>query len=248
MILKDVDYHSKPLGISVLFVYLFMFMKFVEEMIYNRETIIETLPCAFYLKDLQLKYVEFNSTALKIAKINDKEEVIGRLDDELPWREFATKYQKHDRQVLMGQECIHIDPVTKADGDKTILINKKSPFLSNMKEIIGVAGVSFELTRENFREIASFFISNNFFPRFNSNTENKDFKYGDFIFSRRQAEVIAYLLRGYSAGNIGKILNISKRTVETHIINVKNQLGCQKKTEIIDQAFKYGFIDLITLK
>jgi predicted DNA-binding protein YlxM (UPF0122 family) len=38
---------------------------------------------------------------------------------------------------------------------------------------------------------------------------------------------------GYSAKEIAKVLALSHRTVEDHLQNAKDKLGCSKKSEII---------------
>lgn len=57
-----------------------------------------------------------------------------------------------------------------------------------------------------------------------------------FDFSRRENEVIQQLLLGYSAGQIAKILYLSKRTVEHHIERIKMKLNCSSKAELIQKS------------
>lgn len=54
--------------------------------------------------------------------------------------------------------------------------------------------------------------------------------------SDREKQVIHYMLKGYSAGETANALFISKRTVETHIENIKNKLDCHSKIEVIDKC------------
>ncbi len=57
--------------------------------------------------------------------------------------------------------------------------------------------------------------------------------YKNLVFSKREIECLYYLIRGLSAKQIGKILNLSSRTIETHIYNLKKKVGGRKKSDII---------------
>ena len=63
--------------------------------------------------------------------------------------------------------------------------------------------------------------------------------------SSRQKECLFYLARGKTAKHIARLLKIDHRTVETHILHVKNKLGCQTKEQLIDKAFESGFVYFI---
>lgn len=52
--------------------------------------------------------------------------------------------------------------------------------------------------------------------------------------SKREWQCIELLNLGNSANKTGEILNISRRTVESHFNNIKDKLNVSKKTEILD--------------
>ncbi|MEK6731838.1 MAG: helix-turn-helix transcriptional regulator [Pseudomonadota bacterium] len=58
-------------------------------------------------------------------------------------------------------------------------------------------------------------------------------RYQDLVFSRREVECIYYLIRGLSAKQIGRILNLSSRTIETHVYNIKKKIGGRKKSDVV---------------
>jgi len=51
--------------------------------------------------------------------------------------------------------------------------------------------------------------------------------------SAREMEAIFHLCQGKSAKEIGKLLNLSHRTVETHIYNIREKMGCPNKLTLI---------------
>jgi len=59
-------------------------------------------------------------------------------------------------------------------------------------------------------------------------------KYNNIYFTRREAECVVWLLRGKKISDIATILNISSRTVEYYLENIKAKVGCRTKFELID--------------
>lgn len=53
-----------------------------------------------------------------------------------------------------------------------------------------------------------------------------------FLVSNREWECLQWLIRGKNAPEIAQLLEISKRTVEKHLSNVKTKLGCETLFEL----------------
>lgn len=53
-------------------------------------------------------------------------------------------------------------------------------------------------------------------------------------FTQREIDVIACLLNGRSSKTISSFLNVSPRTVETHVRNIMHKLECHSRGSIID--------------
>lgn len=66
-----------------------------------------------------------------------------------------------------------------------------------------------------------------------------------FSLTERQLECLFYLLRGFSVPMIAERLFVSKRTVESHIENIKLKLDCFTRTELIEKALHYGWIGIM---
>lgn len=58
----------------------------------------------------------------------------------------------------------------------------------------------------------------------------------------RQQEILALMIRGKTMKEVAYALSISPRTVEKHVIGLKENLGCQKKSQIIEKAIDSGFL------
>lgn len=51
--------------------------------------------------------------------------------------------------------------------------------------------------------------------------------------TKREAECIFFLLRGFTIKKVASTLDLSPRTVEFYLKNVKHKLACKKKNEVL---------------
>ncbi|WP_374193450.1 response regulator transcription factor [Trinickia mobilis] len=49
----------------------------------------------------------------------------------------------------------------------------------------------------------------------------------------RQLEIARHIIAGRTASEISQRLGLSRRTIETHVDNMKSKLGCMNRTELI---------------
>ncbi len=56
--------------------------------------------------------------------------------------------------------------------------------------------------------------------------------------SEREKEVLQYVVRGYTCREIGEMLYLSTRTVETYRMRVMHKLGLKNRSELVDYAVK----------
>lgn len=59
--------------------------------------------------------------------------------------------------------------------------------------------------------------------------------------SKREKEVVPFLLEGYTQKEIGDKLFISKKTVEKHIENMANKLGVKRTVPVVVKYLRYIF-------
>lgn len=76
---------------------------------------------------------------------------------------------------------------------------------------------------------------NNFFDK----TNIKYYKINeDFIVSKKEFEVLYYLIQGKTIKEIARLGNVSFRTIEFHMENLKKKAACHKKSQLIDLCLK----------
>lgn len=215
-------------------------------------SLIDYLPFGCFSKDLNSHYSYINQTTIKSFLFKDKDEVIGKSDFDMPWKEDAELFQEKDKLTLVhGKPQSNLEVLPKRDGTKCLHLDHKIPMFSKTGEIEGLAGVGLILNPENFKHLIPFlaFSGINISDyMYSLNGKKIDIGYGDIDFSKRQAQIISCLLRGHSAESTAKELNLSKRTIEFYLVKIKEKLNCKNKSEIISKSFELGFIDLMFMK
>ena len=76
-------------------------------------------------------------------------------------------------------------------------------------------------------------------PNNNNNNSNNDSFSLKFKLTKREKEIISHILKEKSNADIGEILQISKRTVETHRKNIMLKLDVKNSIGIAVKALKY---------
>lgn len=66
--------------------------------------------------------------------------------------------------------------------------------------------------------------------------------YPDVYLSCREAQCVAYFLKGYSNRIIGNILNLSSKTIDSYTDNIKKKLNCRSKAELIVKICQTNFM------
>ncbi len=60
--------------------------------------------------------------------------------------------------------------------------------------------------------------------------------------SPREMEVFEYMVRGYTITEIGEILKLSVKTIDTHKTKIMDKLGCRKRSDLVKLALKYDLL------
>ena len=75
------------------------------------------------------------------------------------------------------------------------------------------------------------------------NSKDSYNNYDGMTLTQRQSECLYYILRGYSSKDIGIILDISHRTVDTHRTNLMKKLAVHNIAGLIKFAIKAGLVN-----
>lgn len=67
-------------------------------------------------------------------------------------------------------------------------------------------------------------------------------QFNNYYLTKREKEIAEYVVIGHTAKQIGQLLNISFRTVETYIDKLKMKLGCNNKRDIAKAIIRSSII------
>ena len=120
------------------------------------QLIIESIPVRVFWKDKDSRYLGCNTLFARDAGLNQPEQLLGRDDTVMGWREQADLYRADDREVMeSGRSKINIvEPQTTPAGAKIWLNTSKVPLQMPTGEVLGVLGVYEDITPRKQAEAA----------------------------------------------------------------------------------------------
>jgi DNA-binding CsgD family transcriptional regulator len=186
------------------------------------------IPSYIFWKDLDLKYQGCNASLAAIAGLPSEREILGKSDFDLPWADrYANLYRDGDQEILDGKEMFHaVEPLLQADGRLVkITINKKTLY-NRKKQKIGIVG--------SFVEVQDL-----------TCISKRDDQKINVPLTQKQLDILCYLAKGFTAKLIAARLNISRRTVEAHIIILKQKFKIRFRTDLIEKAWG---LDLVKMR
>ena len=76
--------------------------------------------------------------------------------------------------------------------------------------------------------------------------KNMEIQSSKGVITKRENEILQYIAEGMSSKEIGELLNISMKTVDTHRNNIMKKLNIHRKTELVKYAIEQGIIKINT--
>jgi PAS domain S-box-containing protein len=114
------------------------------------QRIIDILPIRIFWKDRDLKFLGCNLLFARDAGKAKPEDLIGKDDSEMGWKEQAKRYQEDDRMVMKsGKPKLDFEePQTTLQGNTIWLKTSKVPLTDAKGNIIGILGMYEDITAQ----------------------------------------------------------------------------------------------------
>jgi PAS domain S-box-containing protein len=117
-------------------------------------TLIEAIPASIYFKNTEGKNLVVNK-AYEALVGRKREEIIGKTDDELLSENLAKQCRKSDRKVFATGKVYHSEEKhLSRDGEMSHYDTIKAPILDEFGEIMGLVGISHDITERKKTEAA----------------------------------------------------------------------------------------------
>jgi len=114
------------------------------------ENIVANMPGHVYWKNTEGVYLGCNDKQAKSLGLNHGYDVVGKTDLELPWpKEAAQKFRENDLHIMQSGETQLFEEPSTVDGKSATVLSLKSPLKNNQtNQIIGVMGISIDITHQ----------------------------------------------------------------------------------------------------
>ena len=118
------------------------------------QLIIESVPVRVFWKDSDLRFMGCNTLFARDAGLSHPEQLLGKDDFAMGWREQADLYRTDDRQVMESRrpKINMVEPQTTPAGATIWLNTSKVPLQMPDGEVFGVLGVYEDITERKLAE------------------------------------------------------------------------------------------------
>jgi diguanylate cyclase (GGDEF)-like protein/PAS domain S-box-containing protein len=119
------------------------------------EMVIDNIPQRIFWKDRESRYLGCNITFAREAGYAYAEQVIGKTDYDMPWKDVADRLRRVDREVVQsGVPRMNSKSDATIDGKLRSGITDKIPLTNGDGTIIGVLGVYTDVTERKRSDLA----------------------------------------------------------------------------------------------
>ena len=119
------------------------------------ETVIDNIPQRVYWKDAQSRYLGCNMSFARDAGLAYPEQIIGKTDDDMPWRAYADYMRAQDREVIeSGLPNINFEEDVTIGGRHRTMLKSKLPLHDGEGRVIGILGSFADTTDRKRADLA----------------------------------------------------------------------------------------------
>lgn len=192
-----------------------------------------------WAKDKSCRYIYVNENYAAAAGLDSPNQMIGKTDDQMPWRSLADDFKQGDYDVMRG--VTRINSVEKSDtvnGVTDILVTE-TQLLDANENVIGVQGSFVDITGKRLTEKNGYYDSDE--KRYY--LEGKGL-WGTYL-TERELLIFKFVLKCWSGPEIARKLFLSEKTIESYFRVLRQKLGAKNKHDLLTVAIRLGLTHLI---
>ncbi len=193
-------------------------------------------------KTIDHEIVSCNTHFLSYIGYKTEKNLIGKTDHDLVWNEYTPIYHEQENEALNKECYIALHPGKDIDGRDFLWLNRKFPWMDYLGNVIGIISYSIEIKKTNSIHLGVMLRNTAIANPTGIHYYNKA---TEINLSKRESECLFFLTRGKSSKHIAQALNLSVRTIENYIENLKIKFNCQNKFDLIDRAIEAGYVQII---
>ncbi|ASQ46181.1 ATP-binding protein [Legionella clemsonensis] len=117
------------------------------------EAIISEIPVSVYWMNKDYIYLGCSNSMAKLLNLQSRHDIVGKTYADLYDKKSADFYRKSDKSVIENGISLSLEePLYQADGTKLIYLSKKVPLHDSDGKIIGMLGISADITERKQME------------------------------------------------------------------------------------------------
>ena len=116
-------------------------------------TLIDNLPDFIYVKDAERRFITANPAVARLMGVKSPDDLIGKRDEDFYPERAAAQFKADEEKVFHGEPVISkSEPNTDHHGRVTEILTTKVPLRDNAGKIVGLVGISRDITELKQRE------------------------------------------------------------------------------------------------
>lgn len=227
-----------------------MDIQFTESEITTALSVFNALPDYVCWKNLNLEYVMLNDLTARLFGFRSSTisfQGITDFDLNCDAATLADEFRQDDQSVLdTGKDLTIIDYCRYQDAQWKLLFGRKSLLTDSKGKAKGIYSRFLEVTEipilrmiHGLHTIDQERLGTKANALGQVNYIIKE-RFDDFGLSVRESEVLFFLIRGKTAKEIARAINLSFRTVEKHLDRIKTKMHCRTRSQLIEKAIVTG--------
>lgn len=197
-------------------------------------------PCNMFYKSVNGKYICADERTAFLGGVEGYQQIVNKTDRDLVWAKYSDQYKKNEQLALhQSQAILKVEEGININRQPANLLSLKKGILNTNGCPSGVFVMVFLIEEMPFWELSKTLDFINTSLCLHSETLatkaliHFPLKPIREQLTRREKDCAQYLCLGMSAREIAIRLNLSKRTVEYYITNMKDKLLVSSKSELV---------------
>ncbi|MDX1902304.1 MAG: helix-turn-helix transcriptional regulator [Gammaproteobacteria bacterium] len=188
------------------------------------------LPLSTYFLDREGLTQTINEEGLMTCGFDSEKQAMGKSIMAVSKRESAQQLISNCHEVIQYQSVKFFDEMNlRKDGIHQQYLSIKFPCYDQTMQVLGVFGISIVLGKHSLAESMALVQRMGLL----SSPPESTVSFSIVLTPREQA-CLHWLTKGFTAKMIAKELDISHRTVEEYIANIKSKFGAHTKSQLIE--------------
>lgn len=214
----------------------------------HSQTLIDAFPGYFVLKDRNSVIISANQRLGEVVGFKDIRDYFGLTDYDIRSSavECADHFVAQDQQVLSSEESVQFVDFSVQDDSIVAMLKTKAPWYNEKGELAGTAASAVTLHKNIQADLIHLLTGDHDKTTLHTTYQLRK-SYPAFNLSRRESEVLFFLLRGQTAKQIAQVLCVSPRTIETHIESLKTKMNCSNKAMLIEKAIASNYNGILLI-